>query len=1227
MNTRQTVSAILATATVLVAFLLAPVVAHAQAVYGSIYGSVTDNTGAVVPNATITITDTAKGTSTTTTSNGSGDFTAEHLIPDIYSVTVAATGFANYEQTNVQVFADQSVKITAALTVGSATQTVEVNSATIPLLKTDRADVSTTFSAREAVDLPIPDRDFAYLQLLLPGAQQLGWAHAADENPQGSKQIEVDGQSFGGVSYELDGTDNEDPVLGIIVVNPNLDSLSEAKITTQNFDASFGKAVSSIVTVQTKSGTNEFHGSAFDYRESNANLARDPFTQGPSQLTAASPFPGGLKNQFGGSIGGPVIKNKVFFFGDYQGTRQKVGIAAVQTVPTANLVSTCLGTTTASNGVAGCDFSQYATAIGTQLAVANPASYQLLYHTVNGVTTPYPGNVIPAADLSQPALNLLKLLQPYAPNTTSGGPLSALRQNYAGSGTGGFNSNQWDARGDWTATQTIHVFGRFSRFTDVLSGKTLFGNVGGAGFGLAGYGGSSAGANDSAAAGVDLAINQKLLTDVRLGYFRYNIVTSKYDGTTDLGTQLGIPGLNTADPVTAGAPGFVIAEAGSFGTPNLATSQGPQYGSGLNINRCNCPLAEHEDQFQLVNNWTKVIGNHQVKFGGDLRYARNLRVPSDSNRAGILNFGTGPTSNGATGTGLGFASFVSGEATGLARYVSSSNNAKSFQKRDFFYVQDTWQATPNLTVNYGLRYEFYFPETVNGPGQGSLLNLATGYLNVGSVGNIPSNMGDGRDTGTWAPRVGFAYQAHKGTVVRVGYGRSFDLDLFGDIFGSVSGNLPTLANQQVTATGGDTPGDTTPAFLLATGPPAYVPVAVPSSGLLPNPGNLVGSLSRPFPLRMATIDAWNATLQQALTSTLSMTIAYVGNKGTHTLGDATGVSTNPNEAGIFLPGAYSITGNGLHYDPSVSSTDASGGAAGISANGGTANQTFLSRYYGGKLTACSDPNYAAAGGVNAPNGGCGWTQGIGFDGNNLDTHFNALQATVTKQMAHGYSLNANYAWQQAISEATGYATWDRPAVRGRDSALRQQQIIAYGLFELPFGHNKKFLSGVNGITNQVVGGWEIDPVVTYSSGLPFTLCASNYATWVPSDAPCYVNGKAGSLVKHETGYPGNNLSWYDPIVLGTHGFTQPALDQIGTVGRDTAFGPHFFNTDLSVKKNFPIREALFVQFRADAFNAFNHINLGTPNGNIDSGGSITEGAAPNSTSNPRQLEFALRVQF
>ena len=150
---------------------------------------------------------------------------------------------------------------------------------------------------------------------------QLGWAHAASENPQGSKQIQIDGQAFGGVNYTLDGTDNQDAILGIIVINPNYESMSEAKIATQNFDAEFGKAVASVQTVQTKSGTNEFHGTLFDNRESNANLARDPFT-----VTKAAGYPGGLKNQFGGSIGGPILKDKAFFFGDYQGVRQKVRV-------------------------------------------------------------------------------------------------------------------------------------------------------------------------------------------------------------------------------------------------------------------------------------------------------------------------------------------------------------------------------------------------------------------------------------------------------------------------------------------------------------------------------------------------------------------------------------------------------------------------------------------------------------------------------------------------------------------------------------------------------------------------------------------------------------------------------------------------------------------------------------------------------------------------------------
>ncbi len=316
-----------------------------QAVYGTIFGSVTDNTGAAIPGATITVTDTNKGTTVTATANEAGEFTVGHLIPDIYDVKVTNAGFKTFETKGAQVYADNSIKVEAKMEVGGETQTVEVSATTVEQLKTDRADVSTTFTTKEVQDLPIGDRNFTNLQLLLPGAQKLGWGHAASENPQGSQQIQVDGQAFGGVAFQLDGTDNQDPILGIIVINPNMDSLSETKITTQNFDAEFGKAVSSVVTAQTKSGTNSFHGSAFDYRESNANQARDPYSQNPAPGTnkTGGLVPGGLKNQFGGSIGGPILKDKLFFFGDFQLVRQKVGTSAQMTVPSERLVSSCLG--------------------------------------------------------------------------------------------------------------------------------------------------------------------------------------------------------------------------------------------------------------------------------------------------------------------------------------------------------------------------------------------------------------------------------------------------------------------------------------------------------------------------------------------------------------------------------------------------------------------------------------------------------------------------------------------------------------------------------------------------------------------------------------------------------------------------------------------------------------------------------------------------------------------
>ena len=1245
--------------------LLTPV--RAQSVYGSIFGTVTDSTGAAVPGATVTVTDEAKGTSVVVTSNGSGDYSVPHLIPDVYDLKAEAKGFKTFETRGIQVEADTAPRIDPTMQVGGATETVQVNADQEPELKTDKADVATVFDQQQMESLPIADQNFTSLQLLLPGAQKLGWSHAADENPQASQQIQVDGQAFGGTAFELDGTDNQDPILGIIVVNPPTDAVTETKITTQNFDAELGKAVSAVVTAQTRSGTNRFHGDIYDWRTGNANLARDPYSQAPDSVTKANglnpSIPPGLKNRFGGSIGGPIKKDKAFFFFNYEGQRQKVGVANTDTVPTAQMVSTCLGATTGPEGIPGCDFSDYAAAYsalgkypGGQMIFDNTADQSA------STVAAFAKNVVPASLVSPQAQALLKIMQPYTPNVATSG-LNAFENNYAESGTGLFNSNAWTERVDYTLNDKAHIFERMSRFTDILSGKVMFGDAGGPGFGLGSppYGGNSNGANDSVAVGMDYALNPKLLTDFRLGYYRYNIIDTKFDQGVAFATQLGIPGENLGDYFTSGAPGFEISQFA--GSTSLI-------GGGLGINRCNCPLTEKEDQFQIVNNWTKIIGNHSLKVGVDLRYARNLRVPSDTDRAGQNNFNGGATSSdfplngtkqlGVGSYGLGWASFAEGQVNEYGRYVGNAalgeQNAKEFQKRTFFYGQDTWRVTPALTLNLGLRYELYFPESVNGVGHGSLMNLTDGYMHVAGIGGIPSDMGWTLDYAKqFDPRIGVAYQIDPKTVIRAGYGRSFDTGVFGSIFGHVvTQNLPVLANQQIPS-----PSTTSAAFDLGPGstkmyqdasetdgPVANPFPAVPANGLLPAQGYAVSPKARPNPLRFPTIDAWNLSLQHALTPTLALTIAYVATKGTHDLGDGDNNNTNPNEPALFLPGSYSVTGQALNWDPA-----GPGGPLPAGYSGGVSNSKYLNRYYGGSLPACKDSNYISLSNLQAVDGGdtslmagmCGWTNGISYYSDDLNTEYDALQVTLAQSMWKGLAFNVNYQWASAFDEGGGYSTWSKAAVHGRDGNVRGQQLVFYGSYDLPFGKGKQYLTGANHAEDLLIGGYQLSTVLNWAGGLPYTLGFSNFGPGLDcthdtgnSSAPCRPNSNGGRLKTSLTGYQTSGTgvgsrSFWTPQPTSGGTFSFPGLDVIGNGGLNNYYGPGFFSEDAAISKTFDIWESVNAMFRMDAFNVFNHITAGNPsNSDIFGNGPINGEAAgcfPNGDCGPRQLEFSARIQF
>jgi len=1109
---------------------------RAQAVYGSISGTVTDAAGAVVPNATVTITSVERGTADTVQTNDSGLYVKERLLPGLYEVKVEQANFKQKIVQEITINVDTSTSVDVSLEAGQITEVVTITGAEGDQLKTDRADVATTFEARQVTDLPILDRNFTRLILLTPGTQQQLWQHAASENPQGSIQTIVNGQHFSGTGYQLDGTENRDPILGIIVINPNFESIGETKITSQNYDAEFGQAIAGVVSVQTKSGTNEFHGSLFEFRQNDVLQARNPFSQSQPDRITGKLVPDTLKNQFGGSIGGPIIRNKFFFFGDYQGTRSKVGGTRLLTVPTA----------LARTG----NLSQYADrpvfdpGVGATIAPANRVQF--------------PGNIIPANRLSQQSLNVLRLIPlPNLPGRDNG-----TRDNFASSGSELFDNDTFNVRIDGRFGDNLNIFGRYSFADFTRDGPTAFGQGGGQE--LVSLGGTSEVRNQSLALGFDYVLSNTAVLDVRFGYFKYLVAVLPFDIGTTPATDAGIPGLNFGDDFTSGLfAGFVDGDRGF------------NFGSGLGVNRCNCPLDQDEKQYQVVTNLTKTFGNHTAKFGVDVRRAINLRVPSDAHRSGELSFNPDRTRGAVTNSGLGIATFLLGDVTNFRRYVSTQTDAMERQWRHFYYGQDTWRATPKLTINYGLRLDIINPQTLNEPGNGGFLDLETGEIRVAGVGDNALN-GNIENSLNFAPRLAAAYQITDKTVIRAGYGRSYDIGVFGSLFGhSVTQNLPVLGVQELRS-----PENFERVFTLAQGPPVFNAFfglnAPPNRGGVPNtslPANgrfflPDGVFARALPekQRLPTVDAYNVTVQHQLTSTISIEAAYVGNKGTHV-----------------------FAGGGPAYDANQATLE--GFTAGVPRNN---RRPLFNRF--------------------------GWTQGIDFFCNCADNRYNSLQTKITKRFSDGYSLLAHYTLQKAEFNDAEQFTFNRELNRGPQDFDRKHNFVLTNLIELPFGRGKRFFGDASRALNLLIGGFQFNTTTTIQSGLPFN-----------------VGYDAGSNI--DTG-PNRPDLIGDPQTGGSreqffnrNAFGNPGRGNFGNLPRNSLRGPNYWRTDASLFKKFALGETTELEFRIESVNVFNHVNLGQPESFIGNPASPNANAGVISSTaffgqDPqRNFQFALKLKF
>lgn len=1085
-----------------------------QVTAGEIFGTVTDSGQASVSGANVVATDLSKGTRFTAVTNDSGAYTIRNLVPDNYSVEFTASGFRTLVRSMVIVQANAAAQVNAALQVGQVSEKVEVTGAA-PLLQVDSGELSVSFTANELSKMPVVNRNYTAMQLTTPGTVYTGWSIASSENPQSSSQIQVNGQNYWATDHELDGTNNEDRVLGLIVVNPNLDSVQEATVINNSFDAQYGNATGAVMTAQTKSGTNQFHGTVFDFLQNDQLFqARDPFSQTQPDPITGRTLPPLRYNQFGANLGGPIKKDKVFFFGDYQGTRRRRSGTVVTFVPTA--------------AERAGDFSAITVPIFDP-TTGNPDGTGRTQFSDKGVL-----NVIPADRISPAARNILNALP--LPNFNGTG---SLDQNFLGFGTESFNADSYNTREDWFVNDRMQAFGRYSLQQFDLHAPTAFGDeLGGPSLKGVNLGGISQGRTQSLAAGFNYSFTSSFFTNFRLGFFRYRVNVNALNEGQDLANQFGIPGINLGDPFTSGFPAMDIQGfGGQIGETKLGDS---------NFNAsCNCPLRENEWQIQFVSNWVKESGNHEFKWGADIRHLSDFRFSSSGIGNGQYNFTNVATSqSGVSNSGFGLAGFLIGAVSNFQRIAtpfqaSSSDAPATRMNMPFFYGQDKWRVTRTLTLTAGLRWELYLPQYVNKPGRGGWFNFDTGNAIVAGYGPYGLNGGVQASYKTFAPRLGIAWQTSPRTVVRAGYGRGYSSGNFGIVFGNAASvSYPVWVTQAVNPT-----NIFQPVFSLDTAPPSALDLVPPVSAY-----QSTGEVAVPpdvtiyaYPRRqiIPTVDSWNLTVERQLASNTSFALSYVGNKGTH----------------------VDVGGNNLNVSPVTPPIDS------------TLGSLYQAPYY-------------LKNGMMAP---------VYSETSGQSSNYNALQVSFRQRPLKGLDVQANFTW----SKAMGYnGAWQYGLKYGYGPVAFDvsKNFNLIHTYELPFGKSRTFLNTQSRAVDAIVGGWTLNGIWNFRTGEPTN------ATYDGSGCfNCLFTAWPDIVGNPYAGGGSQDHFW------NAAAFRDVPDSHITGVQRqgqgeswDNLRGPGFWIANLSMFKAFDITERVNAQLSFEFYNAFNHVNWAMPDTFINS---------------------------
>lgn len=1090
-----------------------------QAVNGTLLGTVTDTTGAAIPNAKVTATLISTGGTSVSATNASGNYTFPNLQPGIYTISVDATGFKKAEQQNINVLANTSPRVDVALQPGNVSETIVVTTAP-PVLQTDRADISTKIEATSLTELPLTTgRNYQSLLNLVPGVAPAVFQHSQFFNASNSLQAEANGMPRQGNLYQIEGIDDDERTGLLQILIPPVEAIQAVDVSTNNYDAELGRAVGSVTNVTLKSGTNNFHGSAFEFIQNNAVNARSYFGGPLGHLSY---------NYYGGSIGGPIVKDRLFFFGDFLRTDDHEAIGSTFTIPDARYYTV--------NGSGNIDLS--AALVSGKGQIYDPA-------TGDGTTahprTPFVNNQIPMSRVNPVSLAILQGINAAAAkygtlNSTK--PLSAPTNNYTTNLPFTKGSNSFDVKVDYTPSERNHLSGRYSYQRTITFQQAAFGAFLG---GPAGGGFQGTGTQNTYNTGGNYnhVFSPTFLTEVRVGvaHLRNTALPNDY-GTSDA-TTLGIPGVNiSGQPFTAGQVGLTINDG--FSSPLIG------YSASL-------PWIRAESNIDFVNTWTKVKGNHTFKWGMDLRRVRDdLLQDQTFSPRGAFTFSANQTSQSGASTNAinDIASFLLDQPSQTGRDLNTFFPAYR-QWWFFLYGGDKWQATSKLTVDLGLRWEFYPPATPKIAGGFSNYIPTNNTLVLAGLGSNPSNLGMQTQYKYFAPRTGFSYRLRNDTVVRGGFG--FSYTPFPD--NTYAYNYPIRANNSYQPAGSSayTPAVLADGVTTATfqaGFPAPVPIVIPTNGIIAaSTPALISQVYTYIPLNYKNPYAmsWNVAVQQAFRGNYSLQIAYVANHGVRISG-----SQNINYPSTYGGGNASMPEN---------STAFTGGTTGRTA---ATNQYFM-----------------------------------GFSSN-----YQSLQTQLTKRYSNGLSFTSAFTWGKGLGYIsaddgglTFFINWRRNyAPVDFDRAKNFEQSFTYAL---PAGRGHAHFN--SGVGDAVLGGWKITGILSLVSGLPFTATANGGTLNTPGTAQtASING--GLHVVHGIG-AGNQ--WFNTTNFsqpaGCPGSTSPCpTPGLGNTGRNQFRGPGYLQDNFSISKKFTIYRELALETRIDAVQLSNTPQFGQPNNSLTS---------------------------